>query len=346
MLEKIKNLINFQLNQYFDDLDTKYSLNKLSPLLFNHIKDFTLRDGKRIRPILFITGYTGFSKKIPPNLYKTAVSIELIHDFMLVHDDIIDKSDKRRGKPTMHKMFEKYLKEYKNIKFNGKDLSIISGDIMLTMAVEAFMAVKEDSKRKERALMMLMETATFTGYGQFNEVFAGIKDIEQITRKDIFKIYDLKTAYYTFSGPLAIGATLAGAPSKEVSLLYNLGVSLGRAFQIKDDILGLLGEKRMIGKSIMTDLQESKRTLVLWHLYRHSNKENKIFIRDILNKRKVTKNDFNLVREMIKKSDSLNYTKKQINKLVKNAQTKIRLSRIKSRQKTLIINLAEEIIFR
>lgn len=344
MLEKIKNLINCQLNQYFKDLDKKYSLNKISPLLFNHIKDFTLRDGKRIRPILFIIGYTGFSKKIPPHLYKTAISLELIHDFMLVHDDIIDKSDKRRGQPTMHKMFQGYLKEYKKIKFSGKDLSIISGDIMLSMAIEAFMAVREDPKRKQRALMMLMETSIFTGYGQFNEVFAGIKDIEQITRKDILKIYDLKTAYYTFSGPLAIGATLAGAPSKEVRLLYDLGVSLGRAFQIKDDILGLLGEKKLMGKSMMTDLQESKRTLVLWHLYQHSSKENKILIRDILNKRKITKKDFNQIKEMIQKSDSLNYTKKQINTLVKNAQTKIKLSRIKNQQKTLIINLAKEII--
>jgi geranylgeranyl diphosphate synthase type I len=192
--------------------------------------------------------------------------------------------------------------------------------------------------------MMLIETATFTGYGQFNEVFAGIKDIEHITKKDIFKIYDFKTAYYTFSGPLAIGATLAGAPSKEVNLLYDLGVSLGRAFQIKDDILGLFGEKRIIGKSIMTDLQESKRTLLLWHLYRHSNTDDKNLIRDILNKRKVTKNDLILIREMIKKSDSLNYTKKQIIKLVKNAQNKLKFSRIKKQQKEIINKLAEKTI--
>ena len=114
MFLKIKIRVEKELSAYARSIDKVYSLNKLSPILFKSIKEFILRDGKRIRPVLFCIGYLGFSKRTPRGLWRSALSLELLHDFMLVHDDIIDKSDMRRGKPSMHALLKHCF--YKNKK--------------------------------------------------------------------------------------------------------------------------------------------------------------------------------------------------------------------------------------
>ena len=100
MILNIKNRIEKELRKYIVEVNKTYDLSGISPLLYQRIKEFILRDGKRIRPILFCIGYLGFADKAAPGLYRSAVSIELLHDFMLIHDDIIDKSHLRRSKPS------------------------------------------------------------------------------------------------------------------------------------------------------------------------------------------------------------------------------------------------------
>ena len=108
MLSKIQNKIEQNLIAYLKELNKQHSLSKISPILFKNISGFILRKGKRLRPALFVIGYLGFAKKEAPNLYTGALSLELLHDFMLVHDDIIDRADLRRGKPSMHNMLNHY----------------------------------------------------------------------------------------------------------------------------------------------------------------------------------------------------------------------------------------------
>jgi geranylgeranyl diphosphate synthase type I len=237
MILGIKNKIERELDAYIHGVDGMYSLKRISPVLFKNIKDFLRRGGKRIRPILFVVGYLGFAKKARPGLYRSALSLELLHDFMLVHDDIIDKAGTRRGRPAMHAMFKDYLDRNRNIKFTCQDLAMVAGDVIYALALEAFLSVEEDRERKEAALKKLIEAALYTGSGEFIELFAGIKSLDKITKEEIYKIYDFKTANYTFASPMAIGATLAGADKRQIDLLFKYGLYLGRAFQIKDDIL-------------------------------------------------------------------------------------------------------------
>ncbi|MDP2044470.1 MAG: polyprenyl synthetase family protein, partial [Candidatus Omnitrophota bacterium] len=157
MFLKIKSKIEKELRAYANSLDKTYRLSSLSPLLLKSIKEFILRDGKRVRPVLFCIGYLGYAKKVTtPGLYRSALALELLHDFMLVHDDIIDKSSTRRGKPSMHALLNQHLKKYKNIKFSGADLTIVIGDVIYALALDAFCAVKENPVRKERALRKLI----------------------------------------------------------------------------------------------------------------------------------------------------------------------------------------------
>lgn len=334
MFLEIKEKIEKKLEGYISNLDKLYSLSDISPLLFANIKGFALREGKRIRPTLFVIGYLGFAKETSPGLYTAAISLELLHDFMLVHDDIIDKSDLRRGKPSMHKSFNNYLRHYENTKFNGQDLALIAGDLMYAMAIHSFLSVKEDVNRKEKALKKLIETAIYTASGEFLELMLyGLKNIDKITKEDIYKIYDLKTANYTFSSPLSIGAILAGAQKEELDIFSEYGKYLGRAFQIKDDILGLFGNESKIGKSALSDLKQAKKTILIWNAYVNSNPKNKQTIKRILNQQDIERSQLLEMRNIVSSSGALNYAKEEINKLKTKAEKTISPSKMRSKYK-------------
>ena len=329
MLIKIKNKIEKELSRVVENINKTTSLKKASPLLYRAIKSFILRPGKRIRPTLFIAGYLGFAKKPAPNLYTSAISIELLHDFFLVHDDIIDKSDTRRGKPSMHILFSKHLAKYKNIKFSGQDLALITGDAMHSMAIHTFLAIKEKAERKEKALKKLMEASFHTACGEFIELMSGSKNVEQITKSEILRIYDYKTAHYTFAWPLSCGAMLAGAKQKQVDKLSQCGIYLGRAFQIRDDILGMFSDEKETGKSSLTDLKEAKKTILIWYAYHHSNQKNKSTIKTVLSKSNANKRDLAIIRNIIFRSGALGYAKSEISQLIERAQKLIATSGIR-----------------
>lgn len=344
MILTIKNRIESEISKFIRDIDKLYSLKSISPVLFNNIKEFVSRKGKRIRPILFIIGYLGFARKSTPGLYRSAVSLELLHDFMLVHDDIIDKSQTRRGKPSMHARLNRYLKGYRNLKFCGQDLAIVIGDVMYAMAIHAFLSVNENKQRKEMALKRLVEAAFYTGSGEFIELLCGTRNIEEITKEDIYKIYDLKTANYTFASPLTIGATLAGSGNLEVNKLFKYGTYLGRAFQIKDDVLGMFGKEAKTGKSTLTDLKEAKKTILIWYAYNHSNSRNKSLIRKILKKMNVNKTDLSKIQNIIIETNTLDYVKKEILKFTEKAQAVQASIRMHPKYKELLSEYSNQIL--
>lgn len=343
MFLEIKNHIENELRTYTRTLNNTYSLNKLSPLLFNKIKEFISRDGKRIRPILFCIGYLGFAGKETKGLYRSALSLELLHDFMLIHDDIIDKSDTRRGKPSMHSLFNEYLKE-KKVKFNGEDLSIIVGDVIYAMALDAFLAIEEKFNRKELALKKLISAALFTGSGEFIELLLGEKPIEKTTKADIYKIYDYKTANYTFASPLSMGAILAGAKNNEINKLIDYGMNLGRAFQIKDDIIGTFGDTNQTGKSNFTDISEAKKTILVWYAYKNSDSKNRIKIKNIFSGKNSGKKELIEMRSLISRSGSVDYAKKEINNLLDKSEKIMQSSGIRKEYRKTLVNFSRKIL--
>jgi geranylgeranyl diphosphate synthase type I len=343
MFLEIKNRLESELKEYTRTINNTYSLNKLSPLLFNKIKEFISRDGKRVRPILFCIGYLGFAKKETKGLYRSALSLELLHDFMLVHDDIIDKSDTRRGKPSMHSLFNKYL-EKKKVKFNGEDLSIIVGDVIYAMALDAFLAVEEKLTRKELALKKLISAALYTGSGEFIELLLGAKPIEKTTKADIYKIYDYKTANYTFASPLSMGAILAGAGKNELNKLIDYGMNLGRAFQIKDDIIGTFGEASQTGKPNLTDIDGAKKTILVWYAYRNSDYKSRVKIKNVFSGKNSGKKELLEMRNLISESGSLNYAKREITNLLEKSEEIIKSSGIRKEYREALISFSRKIL--
>ncbi len=344
MYFKIKKRLDKELSVFVKEIDRSYALKKLSPILSKEIKGFVRRKGKRLRPILFIAGYMGFAKTVAPNLYKSALSLELLHDFLLVHDDIIDKSDMRRGEPSLHKKLEGYLSGHKGIKFTGVELAIVAGDIIYAIAIDSFLSIKENPVRKEKALKNFLQTTIYTGAGEFVELFAGIKDIKNTRKSDIYKIYDLKTAFYSFASPLSTGAILAGAMESEVKKLSNAAIYLGEAFQIKDDILGIFSEEKNIGKSSITDLREGKKTILIWYAYHNAKKSDRNYIRYILSKKKVGRSDLSKVRRILIESGALSYAQKEISILTGRGLRLLESSRMRPKYKTFLLDYSRNLL--
>ncbi|MCK9572534.1 MAG: polyprenyl synthetase family protein [Candidatus Omnitrophica bacterium] len=344
MFSTIKNKIDQELKEYSADFNKKFGLRRLSPLLFNRIKEFISRDGKRVRPVLFCIAYLGFANKKAAGIYRSALSLELLHDFMLVHDDIIDKSETRRGKLSMHAGLNEYFNKNKNLKFSGQDLSLIIGDIIYALALDAFLAIKENPLRKEKALQKLISSTLYTGGGEFIELLLSAKPISQITQNDIYKVYDYKTANYTFASPLTMGAILAGATATEVKKLYRYGMFLGRAFQIQDDIIGTFGKQKDTGKSNITDLLEAKRTLLIWYAFGKATAKNKIIINRIMNSRKTGLPEARLIRNLIQSTGALDYAKNQIKGLFNKAKNEITRLKMRKGYKDTLEEFSRKII--
>ncbi|MDY6843483.1 MAG: polyprenyl synthetase family protein [Thermodesulfobacteriota bacterium] len=344
MFRQLKKKLDKELIRYIDYVDKRYGMHSISPSLVRNIREFVLRDGKRLRPILFICGYKGFSNKHPKNLFRSALAMEFLHDFLLVHDDLVDKSHMRRGKPTMHIMLNEEIKKKRNVRFTGQDLAIVIGDVMYAIAIETFLSIKENPILKEKALIKFIEAACYTGCGEYIEILSSSKDIQHITKNEIYKIYDYKTAYYTFVAPLVTGATLANAPGQEITQLFEFGVSLGRAFQIKDDILGIFGDEGKTGKSSFTDLEENKKTLLVWYAHQRASKTKQSQLKKIMNKGKLTKKDLIEAQEIIKNTGSLEYAQGEIKKLSHHAFKSLKKSKMNAEYKNALITYVNTIL--
>jgi geranylgeranyl diphosphate synthase type I len=263
---------------------------------------------------------------------------------MLVHDDIIDKAETRRGKPSMHAMLKRHLPGNKKLKFNSQDLSLVIGDVIYAMSLHAFLSIREDRGRKEAALRKLIASAVYTGSGEFIELLNGIKSLDKISKNDIYKIYDLKTADYTFASPLSIGAILAGADKKQIRILFRYGMLLGRAFQIRDDILGMFAQGSKTGKDDLVDLREARRTILIWYAYNNSDRKNQSIIRRILVKNNVNKRDLMRMRRLVQDSGALAYAREEISKLLRKAENLSRHSRMQRKYINSINDYAKKIL--
>lgn len=319
MFDEIKKRIDAQLRSYVAGLEADYGLKKISPVLSRHIEEYLLRPGKRVRSVLFVAGYLGYAARPGPGLYRSALAFELLHNFMLIHDDIIDRSALRRGSPAMHTALERVLAPYPNLKFNGSDLSIVVADVIYAMAINAFLSIREDPRHKEAALRKFTEAAILTGSGEFVEMLAAARPIGRITRNDIYTIYDLKTAHYTFCAPLAVGAILAGAPAGQIEHLKGYGINIGRAFQINDDILDMCASEAQTGKTSLTDIKESKKTLLIWHAYRNASPANRRVMQRIFDKRQPGRSDMETIRRIAGSCNSVDFCRSRITRLIRTA---------------------------
>jgi geranylgeranyl diphosphate synthase type I len=338
MLKTFRKKIDQSIASFMSRVEKDYKLHLVNPILYQSIREFSLREGKRIRPLLLVLSYRGYlpkGKKFPRSLYHASTCVEFLHNFMLIHDDIIDCSDLRRGKPTMHRLLAGTVPSPTPAKL-GTDLAIIAGDIVYALAIDAFLSMKEDPQRKERALKYFVQTAAFTAMGEFIDTVSGVDDLANVSEKDVFLNYSLKTARYTFDCPLVTGAILAGAPPQEIRRLAEFGLLIGQAFQIQDDIIGIFETEKAIGKSILSDLEERKKTLLVVHAYRTLNGQDRAAFLKVFLKSRKTLADLETVKAIMRASGSLAYALDAVRSRVKKSRDILARLSIAPRYRALI----------
>lgn len=259
--------------------------------------------GKKIRGALTALGYELAGGRDFDSILPVSCGIELLHNFLLIHDDIIDKDEIRRGKPTVHALFSK-----KNGEHLGISKGIMVGDIGAFLGYELIVGSVFSKKRITKALSKLNEHLLKTGYGQILDIEFDFK--KKVTWDDVLKVRTYKTAYYTVVMPLSVGAILGGAKDKTLKAIEKYGVPVGIAFQLADDILGVFGKSDKTGKSSESDIREGKKTLLFVKALELARDKERQFLLKWYGSDKLDKNKIEKIRQAIKDSGSLDYSRK------------------------------------
>ncbi len=221
--------------------------------------------GKRLRPLLLLLAYNLFRDDVEKAL-PAAIGVEVFHNFTLLHDDIMDKADVRRNRPTVHK-------EY------SENHAILSGDAMAFQAYKYLL--ESDSPHLINVLSLFTQTAIEVCEGQqYDMDFENRLDVSEA---EYLKMIRLKTAVL-LACSLKAGAMLAGAPEKAAMALYEFGIDLGMAFQLQDDLLDTFGEQETFGKKIGGDILANKKTLLLINALETSSGSEKATLLDWIGK--------------------------------------------------------------
>lgn len=210
--------------------------------------------GKRIRPVLMLLSYNLF-KEDPETILMPACALETYHNYTLLHDDLMDNADLRRGHETVHK------------KWNA-NTAILSGDSMLVLAYQRMQQCSSD--KMAEVLALFTETALEIGEGQ--EYDMAFEHRDDVSEEEYIEMIRLKTSVL-LACALKIGAILAGASKEDADNLYRFGEQIGLAFQLQDDFLDVYGDTRVFGKAIGGDITSNKKTFMLINALNHAKDE-------------------------------------------------------------------------
>ena len=220
--------------------------------LYEPIKYVLSMGGKRIRPTLMLLGYNIF-KNDPEKILMNAIALETYHNYTLLHDDLMDNADLRRGHETVHKKWD-------------ANTAILSGDSMLVLAYERM--AQCDEKYLAKVLKIFTTTALEIGEGQqYDMEFETRNDVKE---EEYIEMIRLKTSVL-LACALKIGAVLADASEEDAENLYKFGEQIGLAFQLQDDFLDVYGDTKVFGKAIGGDILAGKKTFMLINALTHAN---------------------------------------------------------------------------
>ncbi len=209
---------------------------------------YTLRPSKRVRPTLTALGYLTVrpdASFVPLGVVQFAAGLELLHTFMLVHDDVADHAATRRGGPSLHRLV-------------GEHPAIVLGDHLYARALEAMFGAHAPAAAE--TTRYVLEICRHTAAGQYLDLVLQGASLRDVTLFRTLKVAELKTARYGFVAPLVCGARLGGADAAVLEALKRAGRGAGLAYQLRDDLIGLFGDERVAGKDGGGDYAEGKVT--------------------------------------------------------------------------------------
>lgn len=301
-LQFINNEISPRLNSFLDQKLVKAK--KLHPqagILVEEVKRFINLGGKRVRPAFVYAGYLSVGGK-EKTIFDLACCVEMLHTWALIHDDIIDRSLTRRGQATSHIYWRDQCTKLglKGDKDHfGISTAILAGDLAFALAESVF---NEFNTKKE--VQKYWEAVKFeVMHGEYLDVLFSFKDTAE--EVDIRSVLEYKTAKYTVQRPLQMGASFGGATSEQIKTLEAYGSKVGQVFQIQDDVQGIFGEEKKLGKSVSSDLVEGKKTLLILAAQEKASPSENLVLKKVLGNPRATEKQIEEAREVIRRVGAL-----------------------------------------
>jgi len=287
-------------------------------MVWEQVERFT-QSGKRMRPAFCYWGYVaaaGVAKEPPEAVMDIAASLDLLHLSALVHDDLIDASDTRRGGPAAHRFFESYHKEkgwQGDSEHFGRSAAVLLGDLLFTWSMSMVEQAVISSERLKRARPYLDAMRSEVVAGQFLDLVHQAKPSSgEDLLNDARLVMEYKTAKYTVSRPVQVGAALGLAGDDTQQGLSRFGAHVGHAFQMRDDLLGIFGDPAVMGKPAGDDLREGKKTVLIGYGLASASEADAHHLAQMLGDPTLTETDIDEARRILVECGAVESTEKAI----------------------------------
>ena len=249
--------------------------------------------GKRRRPFLVLKSCEAVGGREEDAL-PAAAAVELLHTFTLIHDDIMDRDEVRRGVPTVHVRW-------------GLDTAIMAGDLLFAKVFQSLSQTGVPPERVVEAVGILAEAAVEICEGQAMDM--AFERLEEVSEDEYIRMVSKKTAALMRASAMC-GALCGGGSRRQVEELGRYGLNAGIAFQIVDDVLGVVADERRLGKPVGSDLREGKKTIVLMHALKNASEEGRRRILSVLGRRDAPKSELEEAVEAMVEAGSIEYARK------------------------------------
>jgi geranylgeranyl diphosphate synthase type I len=316
-----------KINDAIKSIYEKKLQNIKNPFLkdyYSELKDYFLTGGKRIRPLLCIATYNAFSDIVDEKIIFPSVGTEFLHNASLIHDDIIDKDDFRRGKPAFHFRFQNYHKNYNLKKMEAQDfgnsIGIIGGDSAFIMGLEAYFFNNFDKDLNLQAIKYYEQAFLDIISGVLIETY--MVNQTDLTLTDYIDMVSLKTGAL-IEKSILIGANYAKVSEEFIEHLSIYGMNVGIIFQIIDDILGTFGDEKVTGKPTDGDIRENKLTALKLTALNVLDGAKKSRLIELLENPRMHKDDVQEVKDLFIEADVINLCKKLANDYFQEAKSSL-----------------------
>jgi len=323
-LEEFKNEFDRLFSAF---LDAKFpSIGSVSPHLqtvLQSSKKVWTKGGKRIRPYLSMLAYQGHGGTDVEAVLRASAALEMMHIFALVHDDVIDQSETRRGYQTLHILLQREHEKkalHGDAKHTAESLAILIGDLLFSYANEIAAQMPFPVEIAQRAQKFFYQIQQELVLGEYEDVRATAR-LESVTENQVIALMSRKSGRYSIEQPLQFGTLLAGKDMGYAAKVFSaFSEPLGIAFQLHDDILGTFGDPKKLGKPIDSDIKQGKPTLMVVHALHQADKKEKERLLAILGNQQASERDISHVRNFLQAKGSEKYARGRAQEEVKKAQ--------------------------
>ncbi len=285
LLDDLARRLNRHLEAWFVERHRDFSAmaGEASRELTDRLEELVLRGGKRLRPALIYYAYRATGGRDEAQVLPSAMAAEILHAYLLVHDDIMDRAETRRGGPAAHLAFRDHhlaVGWLGSADQHGEAAAILLGDLAHSYAVELFFSTSPQPAGWPGVVAAFHEMCQEVVVGQYLEMTASFRS--ELSEAELLQILRMKSGRYSVERPIQIGAGLAAADPTALAGLAVYGRHLGEAFQLKDDLLGVFGERDAVGKPVGGDLKEGKHTVLIHHTLAAATAEDRRLVEAVL----------------------------------------------------------------